>query len=287
MSIPWLRPWEKKLFSNHIFNHMSIMIARKFASLRAKGEKALITFITAGDPDLATTEKLVLEMDRLGVDIVELGVPFSDPIADGPTIQASSLRSLKAGTTLPRIINLVRNIRKKSNIPIVLMGYYNPFYVYGLKKFVRQASRAGIDGVIVPDLSPEEAGDLVSISRKFGLATIFLLAPTSTKERIKIVLEKTSGFIYYVSLTGVTGERKRLPPDLVKKLKKIRARSAIPLAVGFGISHPRQIKAILKNADAVIVGSALVKVIEESGKAKDLFQKFNRKLRLFLSAVKK
>ena len=256
-------------------------IEEKFNFLRAKGKKAFITFITAGDPNLRTTERLVLEMDAHGADIVELGVPFSDPIADGPRIQASSLRSLKAGTTLPKILSLVKKIRKKSDIPLVLMTYYNPVYVYGIKKFVNDAVQAGVDGVIVPDLPPEEAGELIKESKRFNLANIFLLAPTSTKERIKKVIREGTGFIYYVSLTGVTGERNSLPADLSKKLRQIKSLTKKPLAVGFGISHGSQVKSILKKADGVIVGSALVRIIEKYSKRPALYKIFNKKIDSF------
>lgn len=260
-------------------------IEKKFKTLRASNKKAFITFITAGDPSLVVTEKLVINMEKHGVDIVELGVPFSDPIADGVRIQASSLRSLKAGTTLPRIITLVKKIRKKSNIPLALMSYYNPVYIYGIKKFVRDAVFAGVDGVIVPDLPPEEAKDLIKESRKYGLANIFLLAPTSTEDRIKKVIEEGTGFIYYVSLTGVTGERKTISSDLYEKLDKIKSVTQKPVAVGFGISHPSQVKAILKKADGVIVGSALVAIIEKYSKRTLLYKKFNKKIDEFAKKI--
>ncbi|MBL7170742.1 MAG: tryptophan synthase subunit alpha [Candidatus Omnitrophica bacterium] len=260
-------------------------IKEKFNLLKATNKKAFITFITAGDPSLSVTERLVLEMDRSGVDVVELGVPFSDPTADGPRIQASSMRSLKAGTTLAKILNLVKKIRKKSKIPLVLMTYYNPVYAYGIKKFARDAACAGVDGVIVPDLPPEEALELIKESRRFNLANIFLLAPTSTKERIKKVIQKGSGFIYYVSLTGVTGERKTIPPDLYKKLKEIKSLTRKPVAVGFGVSRAAQIKSILKKADGVIVGSALVGIIEKNSNRKTLYKEFNKKIDLFSKII--
>lgn len=258
-------------------------IDERFRSLKRKGAKALITFITAGDPSLKMTEELVLEMDRRGLDIVELGVPFSDPIADGPVIQASSLRSLKRGTTLPKILGTVRLIRKKSDIPLCLMSYFNPIYVYGIKKFVKDSTAAGVDGVIVPDLPPEEAQEIINEGRRFGLATIFFLAPTSTKERMEKVIDASSGFIYYVSLTGVTGERKGLSADLSKKLKEIKSMTRKPIAVGFGISRPSQIKAVSKNSDGVIVGSALVRIMEKFSKNKKLlFREFIKKIDSFL-----
>jgi len=260
-------------------------IEQRFNILRANGKKAFITFITAGDPCLNVTEKLVLGMESHGVDIVELGVPFSDPTADGPRIQASSMRSLKAATTLPKILSLVKKIRKKSNIPLVLMTYYNPVYVYGVKRFVKDAACAGVDGVIVPDLPPEEGGELIKASKKFNLANIFLLAPTSTKDRIKKVIRKGSGFIYYVSLTGVTGERNALPADLCKKIREIKSLTKKPVAVGFGVSRPSQVKSILKKADGVIVGSALVGIIEKNSNHKALYKEFNKKIDSFFKTI--
>lgn len=261
-------------------------IEERFNILRTKGKKAFITFITAGDPTLRTTEQLVYEMEARGVDIIELGVPFSDPIADGPRIQASSLRSLAGGSTLPKILDLVKKIRKRSNIPLVLMTYYNPVYVYGVKRFVKDAVCRGVDGVIVPDLPPEEGGELIKEARRFDLANIFLLAPTSTKDRIRKVIQKGSGFIYYASLTGVTGERNALPRDLYKKLKAIKSLTRKPVAVGFGVSRQSQIKAILKRADGVIVGSALVGIIEKYSRRRGLFKEFNKKIDSFASVVK-
>ena len=261
-------------------------IEEKFNLLKARGEKALIVFITAGDPNLSLTETLVLEMEKRGVDIIELGIPFSDPLADGPTIQASSQRSLKKGTTLPKIINLVKKIRKKSHIPLALMGYYNPIYVYGVKRFVREASQAGVDGIIIPDLPPEEAAELIRESRRYGLANIFLLAPTSTKDRIKRVIHDGSGFIYYVSITGVTGVREKLPQGLHKKLDEIKSLTTRPVAVGFGVSKPSQIKAILKKAEGVIIGSSLIRIIEKYSGSKGLVKKFDKAIDKFVSVVR-
>ncbi|MDP2654803.1 MAG: tryptophan synthase subunit alpha [Candidatus Omnitrophota bacterium] len=245
-------------------------IDRKFQELRREGRKALITFITAGDPDMATTGQLVLAFDRSGADIVELGVPFSDPMADGPTIQASSFRALKKGATLAKILNLVKDIRRHSEIPIALMTYYNPVFRFGEEKFVREAVKAGVDGVIIPDLPPEEAVRLRISARQEGLATVFFLAPTTTPQRMKTIIQQATGFIYYVSLTGVTGARQRLPASLFAGVQQAKRLTRKPVCVGFGIASPDQVREIARFADGVIVGSAIVKAIEKNAGNRDL-----------------
>lgn len=239
-------------------------IGKKFKELRGKGEKAFIAFITAGDPHLEITASLVKELEKRGVDIIELGVPFSDPIADGPTIQASSERALKNKVSLRDVLKLVKRLRSSVNIPLVLLTYYNPVYRYGLEKFTRDAARAGVDGVIIPDLPPEEGKELKTYAYRAGLDTIFLVAPTSTLERIKLIAQSSTGFIYYVSLTGVTGARDKLTVTVEPTLRKIRRFTKKPIAVGFGISKPHQVREIASFADGVIVGSAIVKRIEEN-----------------------
>ena len=239
-------------------------ISQTFDSLQEKGEKALIPFITAGYPDLATTEKLIFEIEKNGADLLELGVPFSDPMADGPVIQYSSERALQKGTTLKMILKLVKKVRLKTDIPIILMGYYNPFFSYGLKRFAEDAKRVGVDGILVVDLPPEEAGDMITQAGKVGLDLIFLLAPTSNDERIDRIVKNTTGFIYYVSVTGVTGVRSTLDRDIRKQVERIKKITSIPIGVGFGISTPQQAKTIAKWADAVVVGSAIIKKIRES-----------------------
>jgi tryptophan synthase alpha chain len=245
-------------------------IGEKFEELRRRGEKAFIAFITAGDPCLETTESLVRDFEQRGVDIIELGVPFSDPIADGPTIQAASERALKNKVSLRDVLRLVKDIRKRVKIPLVLLTYYNPVYRYGLEKFTRDAVKAGVDGVIIPDLPPEEGKELKSYAQRAGLDTIFLIAPTSTPERIKLIAENSTGFIYYVSLTGVTGVRNKLTGKVKPTLRKIHCLTKKPVAVGFGISSPRQVREIASFAEGVIVGSAIVKKIEENIEAKNL-----------------
>lgn len=235
----------------------------KFNELRAMGRKVFIAYVTAGDPDLAVTKKIVLRLEEAGVDIVELGIPFSDPIADGPTIQAASYRALTGKATLKKIFAMVRALRAVTDMPLVFMTYYNPVLRYGLKKFFASCRECGVDGVIVPDLPCEEAKDLIRFARPEKVATIFLCAPTSTPERIKAIAKNSKGFIYYVSLTGVTGARRELPKDIVSRIRAIRSVTDKPVAVGFGVSSPRQAAQIAKAADGVIVGSAIVKIVGE------------------------
>ncbi len=238
-------------------------IGKKFKELAGKGERALITFITAGDPDLAVTEECILEMEKRGADIIELGVPFSDPMADGPTIQKSSERALAAGTTLSGILAMVKSVRLRSQVPIVLMGYFNPVFRYGAEKFAADAVAAGVDGVLLVDLPPEEAGEFMAVASAAGLDVISLLTPTSDERRIKKVVQCGSGFIYYVSVTGVTGARESVAESLFEKVAEIRARSSLPIAVGFGISDPAQAGRVAGVADGVVVGSAIVRLFEE------------------------
>ena len=245
-------------------------ISKTFNALRQKGEKALIPFITAGYPNLATTEKLIFEIEKSGADLLELGVPFSDPMADGPVIQYSSERALQNKTNLKMILKLVQKVRMKSDIPIILMGYFNPFFSYGLKRFAEDAIRAGVDGVLVVDLPPEEAGDMITQAGRVGLDLIFLLAPTSNEERIDRIVKNATGFIYYVSVTGVTGVRSTLDRDIRKQLERIKKITSTPIGVGFGISTPQQAKTIAKWADAVVVGSAFIKMIKESQSSKSM-----------------
>jgi tryptophan synthase alpha chain len=237
-------------------------IADTFRRLRQKRERAFIPFITAGDPDLETTEQIVLRLIDSGADIIELGVPFSDPMADGPTIQAASERALRHAFSLDSIFVLVEKIRTTSATPIILFGYYNPFYQYGLEKLAENASRAGIDALLIVDLPPEEAGPMHAAAEAAGLDMIFLLAPTSTDDRIQHILTYASGFIYFVSVTGVTGARDRLNVSLERYVDKIRLYSDLPVGIGFGVSTPAQVARLSTYADAVIVGSALVRIIE-------------------------
>ena len=240
-------------------------IESKFKELKQKNKAALVTYITAGDPDLKTTPVLVSELEKNGADIIELGIPFSDPVADGPAIQLASERALKNGATIKTVLRTIVEIRKTSDIPIILFGYYNPFYKYGLGKFAKDAKQAGADGVLVIDLPPEESEEFRQYLKNEKLDLVFLLAPTSTTERIKLVSKFASGFIYLVSVTGVTGERPKLDYSLEPLIQEIVKYSNLPLGVGFGVSSSEQVDKISSIADAVIVGSALVKIIEKNG----------------------
>lgn len=239
-------------------------IKEKFALLKKRNKKALIAFITAGFPDLPATARLVLSFEKSGVDIIELGVPFSDPLADGPVIQEASAYSLKKGVNLQKILNLVKKLRKSTGIPICLMTYYNPIFRFGEKEFVDQAVISGVDGIIVPDLPPEEAREFIRYADKSGLINICFIAPTSSGERIKAISKKAKGFIYYVSLTGVTGKRNNLSADLKTNLAKIKKFTSLPVCVGFGISGAQQAQEASKFSDGVIIGSAIVDKIRKN-----------------------
>ena len=256
-------------------------IDKKFKLLKRSKEKAFIAYITAGDPNLGMTARLVPALEKAGVDIIELGIPFSDPLADGPTIQAASKRALKNKAPLPKIFKMVKGLRRKTKIPIAFMTYFNPVFRYGLAKFVSDCAAGGVDGIIIPDLPHEEAAELIKLGRSKKVATIFLAAPTSTRERIKNITKDSSGFIYYVSLTGVTGARKNLPSELAAKIKLLKSMARKPVCVGFGVSTPQQAKQIAAFADGVIIGSAIVSVIENNIGKKNLLERvsgFTRRL---------
>jgi len=247
----------------------STRISKRFAELRAGGELGIVAYITAGDPSLEATLKFVRALSDAGADVIELGVPFSDPLADGPTIQRASERALKSGTSLAGVIDLVRRIRQLSEVPLVLFSYYNPILQMGLETFARAASEAGADGVLVTDLTPEESVDYRRILAAHHLDTIFLGAPTSTDERLAKIAAASSGFLYLISRTGVTGAKDALPDDLPALIRRARAVTQLPIAVGFGISLPGHVSVLGGLADAAVVGSALVAEIEnaESGDA--------------------
>lgn len=232
--------------------------------MKKKGKRAFIPYIMAGDPDLEKTREALMLFERIGADIVELGVPFTDPLADGPTIQRASERALKNGITLRKVMEFVKEMRELTSIPIVLMTYYNPVFKYGEERFVKEAVKYGVDGIIVPDLPPDEAKDLIRLSRRHGLATIFLLAPTSTEERIRKVVKASRGFIYYVSITGITGARLEVDKSLDDSIKRIRTLTDKPVCIGFGVSNPEEASRMSAIADGVIVGSAIVRVLNES-----------------------
>ncbi len=240
-------------------------IDRRFAALKAEGRKALVTFVTAGDPDYATAKDIVLGLPEAGADIIELGMPFSDPMADGPAVQASSLRALKAGQTMHKTLDLVRAFRKSNqDTPIVLMGYYNPIYVYPRERFLDDATAAGVDGLIVVDLPPEADEELCVPAMDRGLNFIRLATPTTDKARLPAVLTNTSGFLYFVSITGITGSAAPDTRAVHDQVAAIKRSTALPVAVGFGIRTPDQARAIAAGADGVVVGTALVEAIRNS-----------------------
>ena len=239
-------------------------IARRFAALREKGEMGLVAFLTAGDPSLAVSESLALALAGAGADVIELGVPFSDPVADGPVIQRSSERALRAGATLEGVLDLAAAIRRKSDVALVLFSYYNPVLQMGLERFAERAAAAGIDGALITDLTPEESGDYRRAVVAHGLDTIFLAAPTSPDERLKRIADVSSGFLYVISRTGVTGTKDSLPEDLPALVRRVRAVTSLPIAVGFGISLPGHVSILGGLADAAVVGSALVREVEQA-----------------------
>ena len=243
---------------------LNTRIQERFAALRNAGELGIVAYITAGDPSLDATLRFVLALAEAGADVIELGVPFSDPLADGPTIQRASERALKSGTTLAKILELVRRIRQASQVPLVLFSYYNPILQMGLEKFASAAEIAGADGVLATDLTPEESEDYRRILASHHLDTVFLGAPTSTDERLAKIAACSSGFLYLISRTGVTGAKDVLPDDLPALLRRARAVTQLPIAVGFGISLPGHVSVLGGLADAAVVGSALV---AEIGKA--------------------
>ena len=238
-------------------------IGQCFERLRDERRKGFVGFVTAGDPTIDRTVEVALEMERGGVDVLELGVPFSDPLADGPVIQRASERALRRGTTLTQVLNAVQLIRRSSELPLVLFSYFNPLLRYGLQALARKAREAGVDGVLVTDLPPEEAEEWLSVARAADLDTVFLAAPTSPPARLERVATASRGFVYAVSRTGVTGEREALSAEARPLVERLQALSREPVALGFGISTPEQVRAAADVADAVVVGSALVRFLEE------------------------
>ena len=238
-------------------------ISQTFEYLQKTHERALIPYVTAGDPDLEMTKRLVREMVRRGADIIEIGVPFSDPLADGPIIQRASQRALQGGTTLRKILQTVSELRHEVDVPLVLMTYYNPVFRYGEEAFVADALDAGVDGIIIPDLPPEEGQSIIELTTDTPLEMIFLAAPTSTSARLALISEASRGFIYYVSRLGTTGVRDHLADDLRIMLEKVRASTSKPIAVGVGVSTPEHVRLVAELADGVVVGSAILKLIED------------------------
>lgn len=245
-------------------------IEARFQKLKAEGRKAFIPYITAGDPDLDTTGKLILALEEAGADIIELGIPFSDPIADGPVIQRATERALANHVSLRNVLQLGVEIRQRSSIPLLIFSYFNPLLNYGLERLAADASKAGFDGILASDLPVEESGEFSNVMQASGLNTVFLVAPTSSAERIRRIAGASTGFLYAVSRTGVTGERQELDGDLKGFLATLRSQTAVPIAVGFGISTPQHVQAVWQEADGAVVGSAIVREIEKYAGQPDL-----------------
>lgn len=254
----------------------------KFKDLKNKGEKAMISFITAGDPDFKITEELVYGMEEAGADIIELGIPYSDPIADGVTIQKSSARALKNGTTISKIMQCVKSIRVNTEIPLVYLVYYNSVFKYGINRFIEECKKVGIDGIIIPDLPIEERKEILNIADKFEIALIPLIAPTS-KERIEKIVTNASGFIYCVSTNGVTGARSEINTDIKAYMDTVSKFTDIPKAIGFGISSAKMAKELKEYCDGIIIGSAIVKKVDESENTEEML----KNVKGFVSEVKK
>jgi len=261
-------------------------IDERFARLKQEGKKGFIVYIGAGDPSLDATRNLAKAFDELGVDVLELGVPFSDPLADGIVNQLAAQRGLESGTTPPRVLQTVAEIRRNSRIPIVLYIYYNLMHHYGLEKFVNEAAKAGVDGLLVLDLPPEESANYESVMAKAKLRVIYLVAPTTPDERIGFIVKRGTGFIYYVSREGVTGMQQKVSENIAQMTAKIRAHTKLPVAVGFGISTPEQAKVVASCSDAVVVGSAIVNQIAKYGKTPELVPQVSAFTKSLIAVVK-
>ena len=265
---------------------MTLRLDRTFAQLRHRSEKALIAYVMAGDPSLQVTGQLVVELEQAGADIIELGVPFSDPIADGPVIQRAAERALRSGTSLRTILSMITGLREKTQVPLVLMAYYNSVHAFGPERFCHEAVQAGVDGLILPDMPPDEAGPLRGPAAAAGLPLIFLLAPTSTTERRAFVARQSQGFVYYVSLTGITGAKLVNLADVGKNVEKIRKVTHVPVAVGFGVATPEDAAKVAAIADGVIVGSAIVKQIAEHRQKPEMVKRVAEFVRSLKTAMR-
>lgn len=261
-------------------------LIERFAQLRKRGEKGFIVYIGAGDPNLEATRQLSLAFDQLGVDVLELGVPFSDPLADGLVNQLAAQRGLESGTTPPKVLQMIEQVRKDSQIPIVLYIYFNLVHRHGLEQFIRDAAKAGVDGLLVLDLPPEEAGSYERLMRDAGLCVIYLIAPTTPEDRLEQIVQRGSGFVYYVSREGVTGMQSKVAANISEMTARIRRHTELPVAVGFGISNPDQARTVARAAEAVVVGSAIVNQIAEHGARADLADKVASFVRPLIQAVK-
>ncbi len=262
-------------------------IVERFARLEEQTRKWFVVYIGAGDPNLEATRQLALEFDRVGVDVLELGVPFSDPLADGLVNQLAAQRGLESGTTPAKVLETVRAIRKDSQIPIVFYIYFNLLHRYGFQKFITDAAQAGVDGLLVLDLPPEESGNYESMMRAAGLCVIYLVAPTTPEDRIELIVKRGTGFIYYVSREGVTGMQSKVSDTIAQMTAKIRAHTQLPIAVGFGISNPEQARTVAASAQAIVVGSAIVNQIAQHGRSKELVPRVAAFVKSLVNAVKK
>ena len=261
-------------------------IEQRFAELKAAGQKGFVAYIGAGDPDLEHTVQLALALDKAGVDILELGVPFSDPLADGLVNQLSAQRGLASGTTPPALLETISSIRSDSQMPLVLYIYFNLIHQYGLEKFIRDAKEAGVDGLLALDLPPEEADEYAALMEKSGLCSIWLVAPTTPVERVASIVARGSGFIYYISREGVTGMQHKISDTISEKISVIRRHTNLPIAVGFGISNPEQARQVADSADAVVVGSAIVNQIAEQGPGNYLAENVASYVKTLVDAIK-
>jgi tryptophan synthase alpha chain len=261
-------------------------IEERFARLKREGKKGFVVYIGAGDPNLEATRRLGVAFDKLGVDILELGVPFSDPLADGLVNQLAAQRGLESGTTPPKVLETVAAIRKDSQIPVVLYIYFNLMHKHGVKRFIEDAAKAGVDGLLVLDLPPEESDNYEALMRKAGLCNIYLVAPTTPEDRIEFIVKRGTGFIYYISREGVTGMQAKVSDTLAEMTKKIRSHTKLPIAVGFGISNPDQARFVAQQAEAIVVGSAVVNQIAEHGKSARLVDDVSRFVKTLADATK-
>ena len=261
-------------------------IAAKFAQLKSAGKKGFVVYIGAGDPNLKATQELSFAFDKAGVDVLELGVPFSDPLADGLVNQLAAQRGLESGTTPPKVLETVATIRQTSQTPIVLYIYFNLIHKVGMERFIADAAKAGVDGLLVLDLPPEESDNYEALMKKYGLCNIYLVAPTTPEDRMEFIVKRGNGFIYYISREGVTGMQSQVASNLATQVAKIRAHTSLPIAVGFGISNPEQAGLVASQADACVVGSAIVNQIAEHGKSPDMVNRVAAFVKSLGDAVK-
>ena len=262
-------------------------IVERFAKLRKEGRKGFVVYIGAGDPNLEATRQLAIAFDKAGVDVVELGVPFSDPLADGLVNQLAAQRGLESGTTPPKVLETVAAIRRESQVPIVLYIYFNLIHKCGMKEFIRDAAKAGVDGLLVLDLPPEESGNYEVLMREAGVCNIYLVAPTTPDDRIELIVKRGAGFIYYISREGVTGMQAKVSDTIGTMTAKIRKHTDLPIAVGFGISNPEQARTVAASSEAIVVGSAIVNQIAQHGKSGDLVPRVAEFVKTLVDAVKK